>query len=94
MSYPSEKQVEAMKKKYPEGTRIRLNEMEDPYAPIPSGTEGKVLFVDDMGQLHMKWDNGRGLALNPFVDEFETISAPISEEVEEQVEKGMGGMKL
>ena len=59
------KMVEFIKEQYPPGTRIRLNSMDDPYAPIAPGTEGEVDFVDDIGQLHMKWDNGRTLALAP-----------------------------
>jgi hypothetical protein len=42
--------------------------MNDPYAPIASGEEGAVDFVDDAGQIHMKWDNGRSLALIPGED--------------------------
>ena len=57
------KMVNFIKEQYPPGTRIRLNSMEDPYAPILPGTEGEVDYVDDAGQLHMKWDNGRSLAL-------------------------------
>ena len=30
-------------------------------------------YNDDDGQLHMKWDNGRTLALIYGVDQFETI---------------------
>ena len=67
--------VEFIKKHYPHGTRIRLNSMDDPYAPITPGTEGEVDFVDDAGQLHMKWDNGRSLALIPGEDSF-TVIAP------------------
>ena len=37
---------------------------------IPSGTKGSVKFVDDIGQIHVKWDNGSTLALNADVDEF------------------------
>ena len=48
--------VNFIKEQYPTGTRIRLNSMDDPYAPILPGTEGEVDFVDDAGQLHMKWD--------------------------------------
>ena len=62
------KMVNFIKEQYPPGTRIRLNSMEDPYAPILPGTEGEVDFVDDAGQLHMKWDNGRSLALIPGED--------------------------
>lgn len=61
------------KEMYPKGTRLELISMEDPYAPIESGTKGTVEFVDDMGQIHMKWDNGRTLALIPSEDEFKKI---------------------
>ena len=62
---------------YSPGTRIRLTQMDDPYAPIPSGTEGTVDFVDDAGQIHMKWDNGRSLALIPGEDSFSKIASPL-----------------
>ena len=58
---------------YPKGTRIELISMDDPYAPIEPGTQGTVEFVDDMGQIHMRWDNGRTLALIPGEDEFKKI---------------------
>lgn len=48
-----------MREQYPPGTRIRLTEMQDPYAPVPPGTEGEVNFIDDAAQIHMKWSNGR-----------------------------------
>lgn len=58
---------------YPPGTRIELISMEDPFHPVPSGTKGTVTFVDDMGTIHMKWDNGRTLALIPNQDQFRKI---------------------
>ena len=61
------------KEMYPKGTRIELIDMDDPYAPIESGTKGTVEFVDDIGQIHMKWDNGRTLALIPGEDSFKVI---------------------
>ena len=67
------KMVEFIKEQYPPGTRIRLNSMDDPYAPIVPGTEGEVDFVDDIGQIHMKWDNGRTLALVPGEDSFSVL---------------------
>ena len=67
------KWVEFMREQFPPGTRIRLTEMNDPYAPVPSGTEGTLLHVDDACQFHMKWDNGRTLALIPGVDRFSVI---------------------
>ena len=67
------KMVNFIREQYPPGTRIRLNSMDDPYAPILPGTEGEVDFVDDAGQLHMKWDNGRSLALIPGEDSFTVL---------------------
>ena len=65
--------VKFIKEQYPKGTRIWLNSMEDPYAPIAPGTEGEVDFVDDLGSLHMKWSNGRSLALIPGEDSFTVL---------------------
>jgi hypothetical protein len=42
--------VEGIKERYPAGTRICLESMDDPYAPVPPGTEGAVDFVDDIGK--------------------------------------------
>ena len=67
------KMVNFIKEQYPPGTRVRLNSMDDPYAPILPGTEGEVDFVDDAGQLHMKWDNGRTLPLAPGEDSFSVL---------------------
>jgi hypothetical protein len=59
---------------YPEGTRLRMIHMTDPY-PVPTGTEGTVNFVDDAAQVHVAWDNGSNLAVHPLEDEFEVIQA-------------------
>ena len=67
------KMVNFIKEQYPPGTRIRLNSMEDPYAPVAPGTEGEVDFVDDEGQIFMKWDNGRTLPLIPGEDSFTVL---------------------
>jgi len=66
------KDIEKIKEKYPVGTRIKLNFMDDNYS-VPSGTCGTVDFVDDEGQIHMIWDNGRTLALIDGIDSFEII---------------------
>lgn len=67
------KMVNFIKEQYPPGTRIRLNAMDDPYHPILPGTEGEVDFVDDKGQIFMKWDNGRTLPLAPGEDSFTVL---------------------
>ena len=42
-----------LRKQYPAGTRIRLDAMQDPYAPVEAGTTGKLNSIDDAGQFHM-----------------------------------------
>ncbi len=69
---PSREQVQRIREQYPPGTRIRLHYMADAQA-VPEGTEGTVVAVDDMGQIHMDWDNGRTLALIPGEDSFSAI---------------------
>lgn len=69
-----ERMADFIRAQFPAGTRIRLNQMRDPYAPVSPGTEGVVDCVDDIGQIHMKWDNGRTLALIPGEDSFTKIA--------------------
>ena len=71
--WPTHEEVQRIKDQYPPGTRIRLNSMSDPWSPVPDGTEGTVDMVDGIGQIHMKWDNGRTLALVPSEDSFSVI---------------------
>ena len=52
--------VKTLKKLYPNGTRVKLLEMEDPFAP-PIGTLGTVIGVDDIGSILVNWDNGQSL---------------------------------
>ncbi len=75
MELPDRYEVERLRKLYPTGTRIRLISMaEEPY-PLPSGSIGEVEMVDDGGNIHMKWECGRGLSLIAGVDIFEVIPA-------------------
>ena len=55
------------------GTVIQCNHMRDPSHPVPDGTRGIVEKVDDAGLVHVKWENGSGLNLDPLVDDFEII---------------------
>lgn len=90
--YTTHEQVERIKLQYPVGTRLELLSMSDPYSPVPIGTQGEVTSVDDMGTLHMKWDNGRSLGLVVGEDSFKVISKPQEEQTIDSPE--MGGMSL
>ena len=67
--------VNEIREMYPEGTQIVLTEMRGENQ-MPYGLKGTVKFVDDAGQIHMKWDNGSSLALNINEDTFEKVEAP------------------
>ncbi len=56
----SETALKALRKNYPQGTRIELVQMDDIQAP-PAGTLGTVIGIDDTGSLLVNWDNGSGL---------------------------------
>jgi len=56
------------------GKRIRLIQMGDDPNPVEPGTEGTIDHVDSIGQLHVKWDNGRSLAIVPEEDQYEIIT--------------------
>ena len=72
---------EYARRSYPPGTRIRLIEMPNDLNPVPVGSCGTVLAVDDAGQLLMQWDNGRSLSLLPGVDNFEVLERPRHREI-------------
>lgn len=60
--------------------------MSDDPRPVPSGTMGTVIGVDDMCSIMVKWDNGQGLSLVPGVDSFHVISQEESESEEADME--------
>lgn len=46
-----------------EGRRIRLLKCNDEFTKLAPGTEGIVTLVDDIGTVHVKWENGSTLGL-------------------------------
>lgn len=58
---------------YPDGSRIIVNE----------STKGTVVFVDDIGQVYCKLDNGKRMAMIPNNDNFRRLS-PQELEIDEQ----------
>lgn len=57
----TEKDLNKIKAKYPEGSRVKLVSMDDPYSKLEAGDKGTVKFVDDAGTVHIAWDKGSSL---------------------------------
>lgn len=72
ITMPSSDDLVHLKLRWPKGTRVRLVSMADPQAPAP-GTEGTVLCVDDMGDVHVAWDTGGSLAALYQIDMIEPV---------------------
>ena len=90
MNWPSKEEVAELRRKYPEGTLIKLIKMDDP-RPVPSGTIGIVKAVDDGGNIHCDWWRYRSsLAIIPSKDDFVVISKnELFQEVHELLTKNL-----
>lgn len=60
-NFPSREVIERLRRQYPAGCRVELVSMNDPYTRLKPGDQGTVAAVDDIGTVHINWDNGSGL---------------------------------
>lgn len=71
--------IRFVKDTYRPGVRVRLIHMErEPQ--MPEGLSGLVTHVDDIGQIHVSWENGSSLALICDVDRFIAFTGPTAGE--------------
>lgn len=63
MVFPKKEVVEAVRARYPAGTRVALVSMSDPYSRLQPGDRGTVTHVDDTGTVFVRWDCGSGLGV-------------------------------
>lgn len=75
MKIPTKTDIERLNAKYPKGTRVKLIAMLQEKYPVPSGTKGTVTGVDDVGTIHVSWDNNSSLGLVEEIDKFEIIKS-------------------
>ena len=56
--------IQSIKERYPQGTRVELVHMNDPYnTKLLPGCRGTVVGVDDIGTIHVAWDCGSSLGV-------------------------------
>lgn len=65
--------INKLKQSYTEGTRISLVHINDTYCKLSKGDKGTVVCVDDIGQIHVQFDNSIRIGLNIEEDLFEVI---------------------
>lgn len=56
------REIERIKAEYPLGSHVKLIEMQGE-PQMPYGLKGTVMSIDDIGQIHVNWENGSTLAL-------------------------------
>lgn len=58
-----------LRSRYPMGSRVKLIRMNDPYCrDLKPGMIGTVMYVDDIGTIHVAWDCGSSLGVVYGVD--------------------------
>ena len=62
MRLPNRETIARLRKQFPSGCRVELTRMDDIQAP-PIGTRGTVVWVDDIGSIIVRWDNGSSLSV-------------------------------
>lgn len=73
MIFPKKEIVEAVRARYPKGTRVELVSMDDPYSKLKPGDRGTVKFVDDTATVHVSWDCGSSLGVIYGEDEIHIV---------------------
>ena len=60
-----------LREEYPPGTKVELIEMlGEPKKDMIPGLRGEVMFIDDAGGAHIRWENGSTLACLHGIDRF------------------------
>jgi hypothetical protein len=55
------------------GKRIRFIYSSDMYTRLKRGDEGTIVLCDDVGTIHVRWDNGSSLGMIPGEDYWEFV---------------------
>ena len=70
----SKEELKYIRNKYTVGTKVKLIRMYDLIGAVPPNTTGTISYVDDIGTIHIDWENGSTLGLNFEIDEFTILN--------------------
>ena len=70
----TELSVEKIKLIFKKGMRVELEEMVGE-SDMPAGLQGIIVGVDDIGNIHVNWGNGRTLSLIYGQDKFKVLGS-------------------
>lgn len=82
MAVAGKEQLEELRKQYPKGTEISFDYI-DTEDKLVTGVKCKVEYIDDAGRIHTRLENGRGVFLIPFAEEFHKTGIPKKKKKEE-----------
>lgn len=71
--YINKYKVSQLRAEFPPGTKVKLIKMNDEYTIMPKGLHGIVTMVDDIGTIHVNWENGSTLGVIFGEDEIKII---------------------
>ena len=59
---------------YSPGDRIFLVYTDDIFTKLKYGDKGTILYIDDIGNIHIDWDCGEGISMIPDIDIIKKIN--------------------
>ena len=65
--------LDFLRDQYPKGSGIRLSQQRDALSPVEPGSRGRLEHIDDEGQFHVRWEDGKETVLAIGKDRFQVL---------------------
>lgn len=65
--------LDFLRDQYPKGSGIRLSQQRDALSPVEPGSRGRLEYIDDEGQFHVRWEDGKETVLAIGKDRFQVL---------------------